>query len=608
MENKILFTRQRHEADRAGLHWDYRIVIGDKAYSWATKKELPEPGKSIILWEQPVHTSDYALRKRIVIPKGNYGSGVTTLDFVRKGTIKSEEGKHVITVKDTGERFLLKKLPNSLKGDGWLFKNLGEKKDSSLEKQAEELQPQQERALKKLDGLPKGQGIILHHSTGSGKTLTMLKAIERSQQKDPNSESLLVSPASLVTNIDKEIEKHKLKIDRTKLTAMSYEKAVNESENLRNKKFALAIADEAHKLRSTGTKRHTNLSEIFEQADKKILSTATTTYNHVSDIAPLVNIAAGRKELPQTKKEFEDTFVHKRLEQPPILKRIFGASPKEVSSLRHKEHLSKILNKYVDKYDLYQDPKAREKFPTKHEKIIEVEMNDSQDRIYKYLENQLPWHLKFKVRMNLPLDKKDRSSLNAFSTGIRQASNSIKPFTDGETETTPKIHRAVEALHHRHKTDKNFRGVVYSNFLEGGLHDYSKELQNRGIPHTVYHGGLSSKDKDQAVTDYNSGVKPVLLVSSSGAEGLNLKGTKLIQVLEPHFNKSKIKQVIGRGVRYESHEHLPKEERHVDVEHYHSIFPNGVLGKSKNTSIDSYLHHHAEHKDDLSNELNQLVR
>ena len=43
MEN-VLFTRQRHEADRAGLHYDYRIVVGDKALSWATKKELPEEG------------------------------------------------------------------------------------------------------------------------------------------------------------------------------------------------------------------------------------------------------------------------------------------------------------------------------------------------------------------------------------------------------------------------------------------------------------------------------------------------------------------------------------------------------------------------------------
>ena len=82
--SEILFTRQRHEADKAGLHWDYRLVHDDKAYSWATKKELPTPGKSIILFEQPVHDREYALSKKVIIPKGEYGAGITTLDWVRK--------------------------------------------------------------------------------------------------------------------------------------------------------------------------------------------------------------------------------------------------------------------------------------------------------------------------------------------------------------------------------------------------------------------------------------------------------------------------------------------------------------------------------------------
>lgn len=608
---KILFTRQRHDADRAGLHWDYRIVIGDKAYSWATKKDMPEPGKAIILWEQPVHTADYALRKRIVIPKGQYGSGITTLDYVKKGDIKSDPSgdKHVITLSGSDKtRLLLKKLPNSAKGDAWLFKNLGPEMNKYIEKVAAELQSHQNRALNKLNK-PGTDGIILDHSTGSGKTLTMLTAVERMHKTDKQGEALIVAPASLVTNLDKEIEKHKLKIDRKRLTALSYEKAVNQYDDLKNKKYALAIADEAHKLRSTGSKRHEALSEIFSNSDKRILATATTTYNHASDIAPLVNIAAGYKALPEGKKDFEEAFVHKPelQKQPPLLRRIFGGKTKEVSQLKNSRELSHVLNKYVDKYDLREDPAAAKLFPQKHERTIEVEMDKHQERTYRYLEDKLPWHLKMKVRMNLPLDKKDRSSLNSFSTGIRQASNSIKPFHEGDTPSSPKVQKAVERLHHMSKTDKNFRGVVYSNFLGGGLHDYSKELHNRGIEHTVYHGGLKPSEKDQAVSDYNTGKKPVLLVSSSGAEGLDLKGTKLIQVLEPHFNKSKIQQVIGRGVRYKSHEHLPEDERRVEVEHYHSIFPGGVLGKSKVTSIDQYLHHHSEDKDTLNNDVRRLI-
>jgi hypothetical protein len=124
---EILFTRQRHEADRMGLHWDYRMVLGDKAYSWATKKEMPEPGKSILLFEQPVHDREYALSEKVVIPKGEYGGGTTYLDWVRKATVEpqDDEEKLVIATKD-GSRFLLKKLDETKYGKGkpWLFKNL----------------------------------------------------------------------------------------------------------------------------------------------------------------------------------------------------------------------------------------------------------------------------------------------------------------------------------------------------------------------------------------------------------------------------------------------------------------------------------------------------
>jgi hypothetical protein len=125
LNQEILFTRQRHEADRMGLHWDYRMVLGDKAYSWATKKEMPGPGSAIILFEQPVHDREYALSQEVHIPKGNYGSGRTTLDWVRKAKVEGEGDKLVVHTKD-GDRYLLKKLDETKYGPGgpWLFKNL----------------------------------------------------------------------------------------------------------------------------------------------------------------------------------------------------------------------------------------------------------------------------------------------------------------------------------------------------------------------------------------------------------------------------------------------------------------------------------------------------
>ena len=56
----ILFTVQEHLADKAGPHRDIRLVSGNVALSWATKKDLPVPGQCILIHEQPDHDASYA--------------------------------------------------------------------------------------------------------------------------------------------------------------------------------------------------------------------------------------------------------------------------------------------------------------------------------------------------------------------------------------------------------------------------------------------------------------------------------------------------------------------------------------------------------------------
>lgn len=119
-ETPILLTRQRHEAKRAGMHYDVRIVIGDKAFSWATKKEMPTPGKPILLFEQPTHTASYALSKHIVIPDGQYGAGETFLDFAQKGKAQIHDDAYHLDL-NNGDRYLIKKMPEHYGDKAWLF-------------------------------------------------------------------------------------------------------------------------------------------------------------------------------------------------------------------------------------------------------------------------------------------------------------------------------------------------------------------------------------------------------------------------------------------------------------------------------------------------------
>lgn len=126
----ILLVHQEHDADKAGLHTDWRVVLGDKAYSWATKKDIPEPGKKIVLHEQPLHDRKYALSERIVIPKGQYGAGTTTLKYAQRGTAEIRPGDLYKLRLNDGQSFTIKKIP-SMGAKAWLCINTsGTKSDN----------------------------------------------------------------------------------------------------------------------------------------------------------------------------------------------------------------------------------------------------------------------------------------------------------------------------------------------------------------------------------------------------------------------------------------------------------------------------------------------
>ena len=57
----------------------------------------------------------------------------------------------------------------------------------------------------------------------------------------------------------------------------------------------------------------------------------------------------------------------------------------------------------------------------------------------------------------------------------------------------------------------------------------------------------------------------VILGSGKVAEGLDFKRVREIHILEPWYNLNKIEQVVGRGIRFCSHQKLIKEKRNVTV-------------------------------------------
>jgi hypothetical protein len=63
-----------------------------------------------------------------------------------------------------------------------------------------------------------------------------------------------------------------------------------------------------------------------------------------------------------------------------------------------------------------------------------------------------------------------------------------------------------------------------------------------------------------------------LMISASGAEGINLRNVRYVHILEPYWHPVRIEQVVGRARRICSHQDLPAELRTVNVFLYLMVY------------------------------------
>ncbi len=95
--------------------------------------------------------------------------------------------------------------------------------------------------------------------------------------------------------------------------------------------------------------------------------------------------------------------------------------------------------------------------------------------------------------------------------------------------------------------------------------------------------------------DFNNsdGSKIKVIVGSQVAgEGLDLRAIREIHILEGWFHLSKQEQIIGRGIRYCSHQALPYKERNCTINLYVNVFPDDI---NKET-MDQYSYRTAMNK------------
>jgi SNF2 family DNA or RNA helicase len=397
---------------------------------------------------------------------------------------------------------------------------------------------------------PENRGLLIAHGPGTGKTLLSIATAQCLLAKKQVNKVIVVTPTSLVTNYQKELAKFGV-VNSKAYTIKTYGMMLSKYKHLSTEdgeerpisscKDVFLICDEAHNLRTAIGGNKGKLAKLMLKcasvAKKVLLLTATPVVNDSYDICNLMAMIQGDPR-PMTRSKFEHGIL---------------SDPQQFASF------------FRCKTSFYSRPETDPNYPKKIEKSVFLRMSDAFYKDYHAIELQQFKKLKVASIIDSEVD------VWAFLGGVRRASNAA------HLENSPKIDWAIR------KAMNPGKSIIYSSFLAAGKDLLIQRLIKNNISYAEVHGSLSKEDRKQALLDYNSGRAKVLLISKAGGEGLDTKNTARIILLDPTWNDASAEQIIGRAIRYKSHESLPVKDRVVRVYKLYLLKPtkNWLLGGKK---------------------------
>jgi len=116
------------------------------------------------------------------------------------------------------------------------------------------------------------------------------------------------------------------------------------------------------------------------------------------------------------------------------------------------------------------------------------------------------------------------------------------------------------------------------------LYTGTETKEEKELVRKVYNGlwnelppSLSSELKEIAHNNNTGEIIKVFMITASGSEGINLRNTRYVHIIEPYWHPVRTEQVIGRARRICSHKDLPEALQTVEVYVYLMTFTRGQL-------------------------------
>ena len=163
------------------------------------------------------------------------------------------------------------------------------------------------------------------------------------------------------------------------------------------------------------------------------------------------------------------------------------------------------------------------------------------------------------------------------------------------------------------------------------LYTGTETVEEKEIVRKIYNGewddipdSISTVLKSKYRNNNMGEVIKVFMITSSGSEGINLRNTRYVHLMDPYWHPVRSEQVIGRARRICSHKDLPVSLQTVEVFVYLMIFTESQLKSDEATELkrkdlsksepkvpitsDQYLFEISEIKAKLTNQLTEAIK
>lgn len=436
----------------------------------------------------------------------------------------------------------------------------------------------------------------------------------------------------------------------TRYKMMTYDGFASKVEKLKEKGMLhtitnkIIIVDEAHNLRieETDKRAATALMDVATKChnNRMVLLSATPMYNEPDEIFWLLALlmANDKRKVPK----FDPLFTSKGSASKTAFSTLRQLASEYISYIRGSNPFTfaSRLQPSVNGDDMLQEPWTSG-IP---DGLVPTELGALQKQAIPSLKKSdavlhqannvcFPSTAGFKVGKKGFDAVFGRDEMNGpYTYKVKSSTNMLIPDAEHLGQYGSKLMRICDSIRKAHGIV-----VVYSQFVWGGIIPLAIALEHMGFqrhgatnmlanpeivaPRATYVNipfpsyciisgdpqVMGSASIDDLVKDinrddnkYGERIK-VVLMSPIAGEGLSLRNTREVHVMDPWYHMNRIQQVIGRAIRTCSHTSLPLKERNV------TVYLHAATDGNKET-MDLHTYKIAARKSSQTNEVERLIR